>query len=59
MHTELDFYILLKKNYSLEKSAKLSAIIAKFKVESIGPQNHFFDFDTLKKEYEVIYNDNL
>ena len=46
------------KNYSLEKSAKLSSIIAKFKVESNGPQNHFFDFDTLKG-YEVIYNDNL
>ena len=53
------FLFSIKKNYSLEKSAKLSSIIAKFKVESIGPQNHFFDFDTLKKEYEVIYNDNL
>ena len=53
------FLFSIKKNYSLEKSAKLSSIIAKFKVESNGPQNHFFDFDTLKKEYEVIYNDNL
>lgn len=53
------FLFSIKKNYSLEKAAKLSSIIAKFKVESIGPQNHFFDFDTLKKEYEVIYNDNL
>ena len=53
------FLFSIKKNYSLEKSAKLSSIIAKFKVESIGPQNHFFDFDTLQKEYEVIYNDNL
>ena len=53
------FLFSIKKNYSLEKSAKLSSIIAKFKVESIGPQNHFFDFETLKKEYEVIYNDNL
>ena len=53
------FLFSIKKNYSLEKSAKLSSIIAKFKVESIGPQNHFFDFDTLKKEYEVIYNDSL
>ena len=53
------FLFSIKKNYSLEKSAKLSSLIAKFKVESIGPQNHFFDFDTLQKEYEVIYNDNL
>ena len=53
------FLFSLKRNYSLEKSAKLSSIIAKFKVESVGPQNHFFDFDTLRKEYEVIYNDNL
>ena len=53
------FLFSIKKNYSLEKSAKLSSIIAKFKVESIGPQNHFFDFDTLKREYEVIYNDSL
>ncbi|MEK9994445.1 MAG: carbohydrate kinase family protein [Hydrogenophilales bacterium] len=53
------FLFSIKKNYSLEKSAKLSSIIAKFKVESIGPQNHFFDFDTLQKEYEAIYNDNL
>ena len=53
------FLFSIKKNYSLEKSAKLSSLIAKFKVESNGPQNHFFDFDTLKKEYEVIYNDNL
>jgi adenosine kinase len=53
------FLYSIKKNYSLEKSAKLSSIIAKFKVESIGPQNHFFDFDTLQREYEVIYNDNL
>jgi adenosine kinase len=53
------FLFSIKQNYSLEKSARLSSIIAKFKVESLGPQNHFFDFETLKKEYEVIYNDNL
>ena len=53
------FLFSLKQNYSLEKAARLSSIIAKFKVESIGPQNHFFNIETLKKEYEVIYNDNL
>jgi len=53
------FLFSIKQNYSLEKSARLSSIIAKYKVESLGPQNHFFDIETLKKEYEVIYNDNL
>ena len=35
------FLFSIKKNYSLEKSAKLSSIIAKFKVESIWSSESF------------------